>query len=357
MVFWALICAMLGVAILILLVPLTRTAKPRDETYFRHYRHRLSELDHAIASDPADDTLKEERTTAARHLLRLQEGRSGAAHDGRRPAYRTAASLVALFGVPLLALGVYISLGEPERPDVPLAAQQAQAGENANMQTMVARVEAHLKSNPDDVQGWTILARVYGTSGDYDKRRQAVRELVRLQGRTSANLADLAEAEIQIDGNLVPASARALLDEALESDPTNRKAAYYRTVAMEQSGEFEKALSSWKKLRTTSPDDAQWQTLVSQRIARLEDFSNQAAGQIAEQASMIEGMVAGLRARLIEDPTDLDGWTRLMRSYEVLNRPADAVVALDAALARGDLEPEVRRKLTALRTDMEGSTQ
>ncbi len=323
----------------------------RDETYFDHYRHRLYELDRLIAFNPADETLKEERTAAARQLLRLEEV-GGVATSGR-PLHRKAVSIVALIGVPAFALGVYFSLGEPERPDVPLALQQAKTGDAATMQTMVARVEQHLKTNPDDVQGWTILARVFGTSGEYAKRRQAIIELVRLQGRTPVNLADLAEAEIQIDGNLVPASARAMLDEALAADPNNRKAAYYRTVAMEQSGEFENARISWQRLRDTTPDDREWQTLVNQRIARLEDFSNQSAGQ----QSMIEGMVASLREKLMNDPTDLEGWTRLMRSYEVLNRPADASMALDLALARDDLEPEVRQELSALRATVEGSSQ
>ena len=358
MVFWAIICAMLGVAILLLLVPLTRTAEARDETYLRHYQRRLADLDRAIIADPNDETLREERTAAARQLLRLQEpgnDPTGARQAAGRPKqfYRIIASLVALIGVPLVALGVYATIGEPDRPDVPLAMQLAQNADSSSMQTMISRVETHLKSNPDDVEGWTILARVYGTSQDYAKRRQAVRELIRLQGRSAENLADLAEADIQIDGNLVPASARALLDEALEVDPTNRKAAYYRTVAMEQSGEFDVALSSWVRLRDVSPDDTEWQTLVNQRIARLEDFSKQTAGQ----QGMIEGMVANLRTKLIDDPSDMEGWTRLLRSYDVLNRRADAAMALDTVLSRSDLAPELRDRLTALRTELQGTLQ
>ncbi len=347
MIFWALICAMLGIAILLLLFPLARPGQGRDETYFLHYRSRLAELDRLVAKDPSDESLKEERAITARQLLRLQEPGSVKGERGAATVYRTMASLVALVAVPAVALGVYMTLGEPSRPDVPLSAQQAEVGNDAEMQLMVARVEQHLKSNPDDAEGWTILARVYGTSGDYPKRRNAVRQLVRLQGRTADNLADLAEAEIQVDGNLVPASARALLDEALAVDPANRKAAYYRTVAMEQSGRFEDALASWTKLRETATEDAEWQVLVNQRIARLNELSERADSQ----QTMIEGMVAGLQAKLIDDPSDLEGWARLKRSYEVLNRPAEAVGALDIALEREDLTSELRERLMALRTD------
>jgi cytochrome c-type biogenesis protein CcmH len=39
---------------------------------------------------------------------------------------------------------------------------------------------------------------------------------------------------------------------------------------------------------------------------------------------MIEGMVASLAARLEEEGNDPEGWARLVRSYMVLDRPADA---------------------------------
>ena len=46
---------------------------------------------------------------------------------------------------------------------------------------------------------------------------------------------------------------------------------------------------------------------------------------------MIEGMVEGLAARLQDNPNDLEGWMRLARSYNVLNRPQDALAALEQA--------------------------
>jgi len=48
-------------------------------------------------------------------------------------------------------------------------------------------------------------------------------------------------------------------------------------------------------------------------------------------------MVASLAARLEGEPNDAEGWARLVRSYMVLGRPADARQALvDARLALAD---------------------
>jgi cytochrome c-type biogenesis protein CcmH len=46
---------------------------------------------------------------------------------------------------------------------------------------------------------------------------------------------------------------------------------------------------------------------------------------------MIEGMVATLADKLKSAPDDPDGWARLIRSYVVLGRKADAETALGDA--------------------------
>jgi cytochrome c-type biogenesis protein CcmH len=46
-----------------------------------------------------------------------------------------------------------------------------------------------------------------------------------------------------------------------------------------------------------------------------------------DRAAMIRDMVAGLAARLEEQPGDLEGWRRLGRSYQVLGEPQKAADA------------------------------
>jgi cytochrome c-type biogenesis protein CcmH len=69
----------------------------------------------------------------------------------------------------------------------------------------------------------------------------------------------------------------------------------------------------------------------SARGPSVEDIAGAAALPADQRAAMIEGMVASLAERLEGDPGDADGWARLIRSYMVLNRPADARAALDKA--------------------------
>ena len=51
-----------------------------------------------------------------------------------------------------------------------------------------------------------------------------------------------------------------------------------------------------------------------------------------DRMAMIGAMVAGLDERLRDNPDDLDGWLRLMRSYMVLGETEKAGDALDRAL-------------------------
>lgn len=51
---------------------------------------------------------------------------------------------------------------------------------------------------------------------------------------------------------------------------------------------------------------------------------------------MIENMVSGLASRLEEDPSDIDGWRMLARSYAALGRIEESVAAFREVVTRGD---------------------
>ena len=59
----------------------------------------------------------------------------------------------------------------------------------------------------------------------------------------------------------------------------------------------------------------------------------------AERGDMIAAMVAGLDARLQENPDDLEGWLMLLRSYAVLGEREKASAAASRALAAFDGAP------------------
>jgi len=63
------------------------------------------------------------------------------------------------------------------------------------------------------------------------------------------------------------------------------------------------------------------------------------AGESGSGVPDVAAMVSRLEQRLADNPDDLEGWAMLGRSYIVLNRPEDALKALDHAVALDDTLP------------------
>lgn len=61
-----------------------------------------------------------------------------------------------------------------------------------------------------------------------------------------------------------------------------------------------------------------------------------------QREAMIRGMVANLAAKLEKNPDDPEGWTRLGRSYMVLNDPAKAVDAYARAVKLRPDDPALK---------------
>ena len=69
-----------------------------------------------------------------------------------------------------------------------------------------------------------------------------------------------------------------------------------------------------------------------------------------ERLAMIDGMVSRLAARLKEQPNDVEGWLRLIRSYVVLGRTDQAAAAARDALA--SVDTSARGQVEALIADL-----
>ncbi len=82
--------------------------------------------------------------------------------------------------------------------------------------------------------------------------------------------------------------------------------------------------------------------VAPERGPTAEDIAGAAAMSEADRDQMIRGMVAGLAARLEDEPNDPEGWAMLIRSYTVLGdaEAADTALARAAELLGGTAEIE-----------------
>jgi cytochrome c-type biogenesis protein CcmH len=345
----AVLCAAASLSVLVPLYRSGRAARAAGGEAVSIYKDQLGELDRDLARGLIGEPEAEAaRTEIARRLIKASD-----AVAETRPmseGARKAAMVVAIVVMPLAALILYLALGNPLMPDQPLAMRLDQPPEQQDVAELVARVEAHLATNPEDGRGWELLGPVYARLGRFDDAIRAFSNTVRLLGATAEREADLGEAITRANANVVTAEARAVFERAHALDREAIRPRFYLAVALDQEGRKDEAIAAWRDVMQGAPEGAPWAAAAREALARLEGTPPPgpttedvaAAGTMSAQdrTAMIEGMVASLAAKLEADPADAEGWARLIRSYMVLERPDDARSALVKARAAkaGDSE-------------------
>jgi cytochrome c-type biogenesis protein CcmH len=342
MTLWFVFALMTAAAIFAVLWPLGRAGRPQnDGNETAVYRDQLVEIDRdlaagLIASPEADAA----RVEIGRRLL-------GAVDGQREPALmsntrlRRFASLVALVGLPVLAVALYLPLGSPRLGDFPLAQRAAAPGVNQSLDNLVAQVEAHLEKNPTDGRGWNVLAPVLERLGRYDDAVRAYRNSITYNGDNPERRADLGEAMVGAAGGVVTSEAKAEFEHAIALNPDEVKASYFLGLAAEQDGRAAEAASIWRTMLTKAPAAAPWRPLLQAALARvggssapaLSDDTMAAAKDMSEadRGAMIRSMVERLAGRLKQNGDDVEGWLRLVRAYMVMGDRDKAKSALTDA--------------------------
>jgi len=364
MTLWLILALMTAAAIFAVLWPLSRPGREaRSGSDLAVYRDQLAEIERDLAAgligaQEADAA----RVEVSRRLLAAADA-AGAAGDAPQSAAlwrRRAVAIAALVLFPAGAAALYLTLGSPHLPDLPLSARLKQAPETRSIESMVAQVEAHLERNPEDGRGWEVLAPVYMRAGRFNDAVRARSNALRLLGATADREADLGEAMVAAANGMVTADAKVTFERALKLDAADVKARYYTGLAAEQDGKPEEAARIWRELLAKAPPNAPYRPLIQSSLARVDPAAASAsapAGPSAEDVAaaqqltpeqrgeMIRGMVDRLAERLKADGSDLDGWLRLLRAYIVLGEPDKARRALaDARKAIGE-DADKRRKL------------
>lgn len=352
--FWILAALMTVAVAIVLLVPLAR--RPKDEASEQDfdlevYRDQLREIDRDVENNLISSEEAEfARAEVGRRLIKVsKKAERASAASGSAPWVGRVAVIILL---PAIAMVGYLSFGNPGMPSQPFAARQdttpvggnqttEQAGQDApgspSIETLVAQAESHLARNPDDGKGWDVVAPIYMRLGRLSQAETAFRNAIRLLGSTAIRQAGLGQALFAQAGGIVTPDARAAFEAVLKFEPQNPFASYFMALALAQEGKRDEALQAFADITQNSPSDAPWMPAVRQQVQLLKGPDSdqvEAAMEMApqERQEMIAGMVAGLDARLQENPDDIEGWLRLIRSYIVLGQADDAMRALGQAL-------------------------
>ena len=352
MTLWFLFALMTAAAIFAVLVPLGlggRVQAGGNEAAV--YRDQLAEIDRDLAAGLIGSSEAEAaRVEIGRRLLAAaDDGRDAPA--GSNVRLRRTAAVVAIVGLPILAIVIYLPLGSPWLGDFPLVARVNAPEGKQPFESLVAQVEAHLEKNPTDGRGWTVLAPVLARLGRFDDSIRAFRNAITYNGETAERRADLGEVMATAAGGVVTAEARAEFERALALDANEVKASYFLGLAAEQEGRKQDAAEIWRGMLAKGPQDAPWRPLVQAALTRVAGEPAAPAGEPAapgpsapgpsaemmaaakdmnagDREAMIRGMVERLATRLKQNGSDVEGWLRLVRAYLVMGEQEKAKSAL-----------------------------
>ena len=367
MTVWFIFGGLTAVVLLLLIRPLMRRAgseQPRAAYDQAIYRDQLAEVERDLQRGVVSTTeAKAIRLEVERRLLAATpkpgaaaQGGAKAVTDPLRPAPGLATALILV--MPAAAITLYVSLGAPGAPDRPFAARGIERSiESDDGSLDIAKVRtalmARLAKDPNSLEGWVLLARTDANAQDWQGARAAWQKAVAISHGDYQVLENYGELLVMAAQGQVTAEAQDVLHRAVTRDSRAYRARFYLAMARLQAGDRAGAITDWRRVQHDAPANSPWRGEIDQTIKDLDQPAQPTPPPIAagpggdammalppdQRSQAIQGMVAGLAARLQQDPNDLPGWKRLARSYAVLGQPMKAAGAYAQATKLDPKDP------------------
>jgi len=269
-VFWLLAALMTAVALGFVLVPLLRPRASAGRSATQANLEVLRSQRREIEQDVATGVLPGDAKGEALDELVGRAEQDLAAPEAPAPTVQRrpwAAAIVSAVAIPAIAFGVYAALGNPRAtdPKVTQAAPQMPAHE---VTEMVDRLAQKVRERPDDVRGWSLLARSMASLGRFDDAVEAYAHLAQLVPDDANVLADYADALAMVQGQSLAGRPTQLVQQALKIDPKHHKALALAGTAAMDAGDFGTAVRYWETLAADlpagTPDEQQVRAIIGE---------------------------------------------------------------------------------------------
>lgn len=237
---------------------------------------------------------------------------------------------------PVLALGIYLQLGEPAAIS-PVATATV---DDQQIRQMVDTLATKLQANPDNPKGWAMLARSYKVMGRLEDAKKAFERAGDYVHTDPDVLLDYAALLGALNGNKLDGQAAQMINEVLKLSPDHPNGLMLSGISAYQQADYAGAVKQWEKLLglldPNSPDVQQIQANIDDARAQGKLPSGDStklppvpagAANGSTTPEMINQMVERLANRLKDNPNDYPGWARLANAYKVQGKLDEAVQA------------------------------
>jgi cytochrome c-type biogenesis protein CcmH len=280
--FLSIAALMLAVALVWVLVPLLKGVKSsgvaREASNVAILRDQLKELETDVGNGIISrDQYDQARTELEQRVLDESKAMPGSAtHVPSAAGAWTAAVLAG--ALPIAAVLIYFMLGSHDAfsPAAKAAADAQHDMSPEKVESMVTTLAAKLEKDPNNAQGWSILAHTYYAMNRLPQAVAAYERAVKLDPDNANLLADYADA-LGSQQNGLEGKPMELVTRALLADPTQWKAlALAGTYAFDRK-DYKSAVEYWEKLRATIPPESNMAKSLEGSIAEARQLGGIAA--------------------------------------------------------------------------------
>ncbi len=297
--FAAVVLILIALALAMILPPLIRPSAAlkqtvaRDEITLSIFKDQQAELDNDFKNGIiTEDQYEQAKIDLERNMLEdlkdLKDLKEGEAAVAARPVPRIVPGIVGMF-IPVLAIAFYVTYGagtngfEPEKATPTVTADQ----HSQSLEGMLEQLLARLDANPNDGEGWFMLARTYQFMKRYGDAVKAFEKTVALGGGQDATvLASYADAIAMASNRTVTPKSIALLEKAIQIDPNHVKALWLAGTAAYQDKKYKKALQYWSHLQGVLAPDSEELATITANVAEVKSLLGMTSGAVVPPMAM-----------------------------------------------------------------------
>ncbi|MGB3427935.1 MAG: c-type cytochrome biogenesis protein CcmI, partial [Burkholderiaceae bacterium] len=238
-----------------LLRPSNRTSVERRMVNLSVYKDQFADLEGDFARGSiSEDNYKEAKAELERRML--EESRVEKSAAAPVPVGGVKTALVIGAAIPVIAGLLYAKLGAPDAfSPLATAPQDQHQLSGAQVDEMVAKLAARLEKEPDNVDGWVMLARTYYQQRKFPEAARAYEKLTQLVPNEADLYSDYADALAMAQGRNLAGKPMELVKKALELDPNQWKAlAMAGTEAFDRK-DYKSAITYWERLKANAGDE------------------------------------------------------------------------------------------------------
>lgn len=148
---------------------------------------------------------------------------------------------------------------------------QAQTNSGGDLNMMVKRLADKMIKNPNNGDGWLLLARTYGELRQHKEAANAYAKAAALLPPDATLLADWADARVVTNERKWDAESRDIVKRALAADAKHLKSLSLAGSEAFDRADYKRAIEFWKRILVVAPGDSMDAKLAEKNIQEAND--------------------------------------------------------------------------------------